>query len=104
MDETTFVDETLTCVECDQSFIFTAGEQQFFADKGLTNKPRRCKDCRAKNKARKQSGGKVETPVVCDQCGKNTTVPFVPSGAKPVLCRECFQPERSGRSTSRSRR
>ena len=28
--------------------------------------------------------------VICDKCGKETQVPFKPSGDKPVLCSDCF--------------
>lgn len=28
--------------------------------------------------------------VICDQCGKETTVPFRPTGNKPIYCRDCF--------------
>ena len=28
--------------------------------------------------------------VVCDKCGKETTVPFKPTSNKPVYCRDCF--------------
>ena len=41
-----YTDETLTCVDCGQPFAFTAGEQEFFAMKGFTNKPSRCTECR----------------------------------------------------------
>jgi CxxC-x17-CxxC domain-containing protein len=30
-------------------------------------------------------------PVVCDKCGKETTVPFKPTGKKPIYCRDCFK-------------
>ncbi len=33
----------------------------------------------------------VETAVTCERCGKETTVPFKPTGDKPVLCKECFR-------------
>ena len=42
----TYQDETLVCVECGKEFIFSAGEQAFYAEKGYTNKPKRCKACR----------------------------------------------------------
>ncbi|MEK6984922.1 MAG: CxxC-x17-CxxC domain-containing protein [Candidatus Thermoplasmatota archaeon] len=32
--------------------------------------------------------------VVCGECGKQTTVPFKPSGTRPVLCRDCFAKNR----------
>src|ERR1041385_5622680 len=30
-------------------------------------------------------------PATCASCGKQTEVPFKPSGSRPVYCRECFQ-------------
>ena len=35
-------DKTLTCCECGNEFTFTASEQEFYAEKGFTNEPRRC--------------------------------------------------------------
>ena len=40
-------DRTLICVECGGEFIFTAGEQEFFAARGFSNEPKRCRSCRA---------------------------------------------------------
>lgn len=48
------VDKTLVCKDCGKDFVFTAGEQEFYKEKGFTNEPTRCKDCRAANKAAKQ--------------------------------------------------
>lgn len=41
-----YEDEKLVCEDCGQEFVFTAGEQEFYAEKGLVNKPKRCPDCR----------------------------------------------------------
>jgi CxxC-x17-CxxC domain-containing protein len=49
-----FQDRQLTCRDCGQPFTFTAGEQEFYQSRGLTNDPSRCTDCR---RAHKQSGG-----------------------------------------------
>lgn len=46
-----FKDKTLKCVDCGKEFTFTAGEQQFYAEKGFTNEPKRCPECRAAKKA-----------------------------------------------------
>lgn len=35
-----YKDETIKCVDCGQEFVFTAGEQAFYASKGFTNKPK----------------------------------------------------------------
>lgn len=86
-------DKSLPCRECGNDFIWTAGEQAFYAEKGLLNQPARCPNCRL---TRKQSrlnavpGERVQHPVVCADCGKETTVPFVPRNGRPVYCSNCF--------------
>lgn len=47
-------DKTLTCKDCGATFTFTVGEQQFYAEKGFTNEPARCPDCRKAKKASSQ--------------------------------------------------
>ena len=81
-----FEDRSLNCIDCNTEFTFTAGEQQFYRDKGFENEPKRCGPCR---KAKKESRGQ-DFPVTCEECGKETTVPFKPTGIKPVYCRDCF--------------
>ena len=46
-----YEDKTLVCKDCGKEFVFTAGEQSFYAEKGLTNEPKRCKECRDAKKA-----------------------------------------------------
>ena len=43
-------DKTLTCADCSQQFVFTASEQDFYAQRGFSN-PLRCPSCRASRKA-----------------------------------------------------
>ena len=97
-----YTDRELTCVECNQSFTYTADDQEFHAGKGYTE-PKRCPSCRA---ARRQGGGSggyggggggggYRAPremhdAVCAECGKDTQVPFLPRGDKPVYCSDCF--------------
>ena len=50
-----YADKTLTCRDCGTQFVFTTGEQEFYAQKGFTNEPTRCPNCR---QARKQGGGR----------------------------------------------
>ena len=82
-------DKTLTCRDCGQEFVFTAGEQDFYAEKGFTNEPTRCKDCRS---ARKNSGKPQREmfDATCASCGKTCQVPFRPRDDRPVYCSECF--------------
>lgn len=49
---TNYEDKTIVCKDCGKEFTFTAGEQEFYAQKGLINEPVRCKECRAAKKAK----------------------------------------------------
>jgi len=107
-----FQDRNLTCGECRQPFTFSADDQQYHREKGYTNEPKRCTSCRA---ARRSGGGGYSSSgysssgygssgygssygssrremhdAVCAQCGKDTQVPFRPSGDRPVYCSDCF--------------
>lgn len=105
-----FADKSLTCRDCGTQFVFTAGEQEFFAEKGYTNEPGRCPECRAASKARRggysgggDSYGRVQRqmyPATCSACGKQTQVPFEPRLDKPVYCSDCYTPrQRTGGSS-----
>ncbi|GAB4518343.1 MAG: zinc-ribbon domain containing protein [Anaerolineae bacterium] len=95
-------DQTLTCRDCGQSFTFSAGEQAFYAERNL-HTPTRCPACRAK---RRQGAGNSQPtpnrgraprqqrqlyPAVCDECGEETMVPFMPRGDRPVYCEACYR-------------
>ncbi len=113
-----FVDRPLVCRECGREFTFTAGEQEFFTQKGFTNEPGRCPECRAARKARtggaggagggmaydsdRGYGGGYSRPremftAVCSECGQTAHVPFQPRTDKPVYCSSCFERVRSYR-------
>ena len=89
--DTEYQDRPIRCVDCNENFIWTAGEQVFFHDKGLKNK--QAKNDRLAAIAAAQSSGvrqRIEVSVQCAQCGQQTTVPFYPSQGRPVYCRSCF--------------
>ena len=53
-----YEDQTLSCEDCGKEFVFSVGEQEFYAEKGLVNVPKRCPDCRrAKKQQRNNRGG-----------------------------------------------
>ena len=118
MSYSTYADKTLTCRDCGNEFTFTAGEQEFFVQKGFVNDPSRCTECRSARKARTggssygrdrgysssggYGGGYSRGPremfeAVCSECGGVARVPFQPSGDKPVYCSSCFEQHRSYR-------
>ena len=126
-----YADKTLTCRDCGTQFVFTAGEQEFYAQKGFTNEPTRCPSCRQQRKAggggrsggrgsyscggyddresySSRDGGYSTGPremhsATCALCGKEALVPFVPRGDKPVYCSDCFREQRQSSSRSSSR-
>jgi CxxC-x17-CxxC domain-containing protein len=146
-----YTDRSLTCADCGQEFTFTAGEQEFYAQRGFSESPKRCVSCRQIRKAQRSrtsdygdsssggssgryggsssygnggdsysggqsaggysggggggggggysSGYSERRPremfeAVCANCGKTASVPFRPSGAKPVYCSDCFESRR----------
>ena len=92
-----YQDKVLVCRDCGREFVFTAGEQEFYAEKGFQNDPTRCKECRAKRKAERGDGGNAKTlyTAICAECGKECQVPFQPLGDRPVYCSECFAKHRA---------
>jgi CxxC-x17-CxxC domain-containing protein len=148
-----YTDRSIACVDCGQEFTFTAGEQEFYAQRGFTESPKRCPSCRQIRKAQRSrpssydggssrdsysggyggnggnsgNGGYRDTSyasggyssgggysasggystggyterrpremfeAVCANCGKTASVPFRPSGSKPVYCSDCFESRR----------
>ena len=87
-----YQNKTLVCKECGKEFVFSADEQAFFAEKGFENEPGRCPACRANRRATRRT--REMFTVVCDECGKETQVPFQPTEGRPVYCRECFEARR----------
>ncbi len=84
-----FEDKTLVCKDCGKEFVFTAGEQEFYAEKGFENEPTRCKECRDAKKARIRQSREYFT-ATCAACGGEAKVPFKPSEDRPVYCSDCF--------------
>ena len=80
-----YEDKTLICKDCHKEFVFTAGEQEFYAEKGFVNEPQRCKACRQATKA------STRYEPVCDDCGGVARVAFTRSEDKPVYCSACFE-------------
>jgi len=106
-----FEDKTLTCSDCNNTFTFSADEQEQFQSRGYTNEPKRCPECRQARKAERYTnggnsfgnGGSSYTPgrqmfpAVCSDCGKATSVPFEPRQGRPVYCSDCYRKVRASR-------
>ena len=121
-----YSDKVLTCSDCGIDFVFTASEQEFFAQKGFASAPKRCLSCRAQRRSSGATGGggsagygngggggggysggygggggyssrgpREMFDATCARCGKESQVPFRPSGTRPVYCSDCFRLVRS---------
>jgi CxxC-x17-CxxC domain-containing protein len=89
-----FEDKVLKCKDCGSDFVFTVGEQEFYAEKGFENEPTRCKECRTSRKhqrdGRESTASREMHDAVCAACGVETKVPFKPRNDRPIYCRDCF--------------
>ena len=96
-----YQDKTLTCRDCGQEFVFTAGEQECYAEKGFQNEPTRCKACRIARKNSRPATGEAQQremyETTCAQCGAPTRVPFIPKNDRPIYCSECYASRRAPR-------
>src|SRR5436305_4866146 len=104
MEDMTYQDRALSCVQCGNEFTFSAEDQEFHAGRGYQD-PKRCPTCRAERRAGQGGGGSRSSfgggydrapremhSATCARCGKEALVPFVPRGDKPVYCSDCYQP------------
>ncbi len=102
-----FQDRELICRDCGGSFVFTAGEQEFYSTKGLEHDPVRCPSCRAQRKLMSPEdrefaptygvyaswGGRTPRQLhvaSCAQCASMTEVPFRPRDDRAVYCSDCY--------------
>ena len=86
-----FEDKILTCMGCQGKFVFTKGEQEFYASRGFTNIPTRCKDCRDRRREKKLLVLKKAFEILCVKCGNRALVPFKPKKGLPTYCPECYR-------------
>lgn len=85
-------DKTIICKDCGEEFIFTAGEQAFYAEKGFDRAPVRCRRCRARKKAESRERRHIVLyEIVCAKCGEVESIPFEPRHDKPVYCNACYR-------------
>ena len=89
-----FEDKTISCRDCGSDFIFTAGEQGYYLEKGLLNDPQRCPSCRA-NRRRERTSVREGVTITCASCGTLASVPFVPRLDRPVYCSTCFAEQKT---------
>ncbi|CAN5576651.1 zinc-ribbon domain containing protein [soil metagenome] len=116
-----YTDQVISCADCGEAFTFTSADQEFYAEKGFSSPPKRCRNCRQTRKQQRNAsgsdwsssgasggyggggggggGGYDRRPremfdAVCANCGQATQVPFQPTGARPVYCNDCFRARR----------
>ena len=89
-------DKTLVCRDCGSEFVFTVGEQEFYAERGFSKEPQRCISCIKRRKSgTAERGSAVLYEIVCSKCGEVEKIPFEPRHDRPVFCGKCYK-ERKG--------
>jgi CxxC-x17-CxxC domain-containing protein len=106
----TYVDRSMTCVDCGVEFVHSAADQEYYTQKGFTSEPKRCASCRAYRRSTRDAssdsrasgaprgyervedrGPREYFAAVCTSCGNQAQVPFKPRTDKPVFCSDCFR-------------
>lgn len=75
-----YQDKAIPCRDCGGQFIFTAGEQEFYAGKGFVHEPTRCP---AQRRARKQGITLPAGPCAHDVSGNGRVAAAEPRRAAP---------------------
>src|SRR5258705_12215829 len=111
---TTGEDQIIKCADCGTEFLFTAGEQAFYASKGLTHAPTRCRNCRDARRTNRSDGPRASGPRASGPrggghggggggrggaegldeagCGQRRTaaqVALAPTARRAVVCPDC---------------
>ena len=86
---------TIKCVQCGKKFVFSVGEQEFYRKKGF-QQPKRCEECRKKNKKYKNNKSKKTIPtvvgkknVIKTQTKKKDSLPPIGNKDSDVIGRKC---------------
>src|ERR1035437_1873901 len=100
-ENVSYVDRTLTCVDCGAEFTHSAEDQEYYKTKGFFADPKRCTSGRAARRSTRDGGdaasrGSGAGPreyfaVICSRCGNQAQVPFKPNMDRPVYCSDCFR-------------
>ena len=86
-----FEDKTLVCKDCGKEFVWTAGEQEFYASRGFENQPQRCKACRDARKNGVRPAGTGERKMLLRLlCSDQAELSCKREGLLPVTRRELF--------------
>ncbi|SRR6266446_991581 len=62
------LDVTLSCNDCNQPFVLTVREQEYFASRNIINPPIRCYECRKTKQARRAVEASQTQWLTCQDC------------------------------------
>lgn len=97
-----FEDKVLKCKDCGEEFVFTAGEQEFYAEKGFASEPQRCISCRKRRKnSTNEQSSVLLYEIVCSKCGEIEKIPFEPKHDRPLFCSVCYRNYKEGRAVNK---
>lgn len=97
-----YTDKVLVCKDCGAEFLFTAGEQAFYIERGFESEPQRCMSCRKRRKNNTSGQNPVVLyEIVCSKCGEIEKIPFEPKHDRPLFCSACYKSYKEGRAVNK---
>jgi hypothetical protein len=94
-----FEDKKLSCEECGTEFTWDASEQAYFAKKGFSKEPKRCRACRAKRQIEQKKEKENEKEITCVKCGKKAMTSNEIASGEETICLDCFLKESSEKNS-----
>ena len=95
-----YEDKTLVCRDCGAEFVFTAGEQAFYAEKGFQNEPTRCKSVPPGPQGKPRDRPMAKPREMYETALRRVrhappACPSSPKSDRPIYCSECFAARRN---------
>lgn len=81
----------ITCIDCNNNFIFTSLEVIYYKKHGYKYYPKRCSKCREKLH---QKASFIPYSAICKKCHGQAILPFEPIDETTVLCEACYKKSR----------
>ena len=78
-----FHDKILICIDCHEEFAFTIGAQEYFAERGFVDDPKRCRQCYSRDPELQLLNKRRGKPDDDDDGGMAVWQPKIPPGFVP---------------------
>ena len=98
-----YTDQVIVCADCGDEFVFSSADQEFYAEKGFSSPPKRCRNCRQVRKAQRNSAGGGSGYSSSSAGGGYSSASTYDRGPRQMfdaVCANCGQPMAEKRLTA----